>query len=162
MIELNKFDNPRLYKNNIFVNIMWYLVNNLYLNSCLPSNKIKISLLKIFGAKIGSNVIIKPYVKIKFPWKLYIGKNSWIGEGVWIDNIEFVIIKDNCCISQEVYFCTGNHNYKKKKFDLIAEKITIGKSCWIGAKSIIGPGINLRPNTFIKLGSIITRNPKMN
>lgn len=160
MFNLNKFDNPKLYQKKILLNVIWYLINNLYLNSCLPSIKIKIFLLKIFGAKIGKNVIIKPYVKIKFPWKLHIGKNSWIGEGVWIDNIELVVIKDNCCISQEVYFCTGNHNLKEKKFDLTAKKIIIGRSCWIAAKSIIGPGINLKPNTFIKLGSVVTRNLK--
>jgi len=162
MFYLNKFKKTKLYKNNIFINILWYLVNNLYLNSCLPSNKVKIFLLKTFGAKIDSNVIIKPYVKIKFPWKLQIGKNSWIGEGVWIDNIEMVNIKDNCCISQGVYFCTGNHNYKKKTFDLIAKKITIGQSCWIGEKSTINTGIDLKPNTFIKLGSVITKNIKKN
>jgi putative colanic acid biosynthesis acetyltransferase WcaF len=160
MFELYKFEKPKLYQNNIIINILWYLINNLYLNSCLPSNKIKIFLLKIFGAKIDSNVIIKQYVKIKFPWNLQIGKNSWIGEGVWIDNIKMVDIKENCCISQGVYFCTGNHNYKKKTFDLTAKEITIGQSCWIGAKSTIGPGINLKSKTFIKLGSIITKNFK--
>ena len=53
--------------------------------------------------------------------------------------------------------CTGNHDYKKETFDLIAEEIKINKNCWLGAKSIIGPGVNLKENSILKLGSIVTK-----
>ena len=43
-------------------------------------NIIKRGILIFFGAKIGKNVVIKPKVKIKYPWHLQIGNNSWIGE----------------------------------------------------------------------------------
>ena len=48
-------------------------------------------------------------------------------------------------------------NYKKETFDLIAEEIKINKNCWLGAKSIIGPGVNLKENSILKLGSIVTK-----
>ena len=154
--KLSKFKKPHIYKENIILNIIWYIVNNLIFFSFFPFSNIKIKILKLFGAKIGENVIIKEYVRIKFPKNLIIGNNVWIGSGVWIDNISELIIEDNCCISQDVYFCTGNHNVNLETFDLIAKKIVIKKNSWIAAKCIIGPGVEIKENSFLKIGSIIT------
>jgi len=160
IFKLSKFKKPKIYRDNITQNIIWYIVNNLFFYSFFPFSNIKINILKLFGAKIGENVIFKEYVRIKFPKKLIIGNNVWIGSGVWIDNIEEVIIEDNCCISQDVYFCTGNHNANLETFDLIAKKIIVKKNSWIAAKCIIGPGVEIKENSFLKIGSIITQSKK--
>ena len=109
MINLDKFENKKLHNN--IKSHFWYIINNLILNSFFPFSNIKVFVLRLFGAKIGKNVIIKPYIKVKYPWNLKIGDNSWIGEEVWIDNLEEVLIDENCCISQGVYLCTGSHNF---------------------------------------------------
>ncbi len=157
MFQISKFINPHIYKGKLIKYTFWYLINNFFINSSFPFSKIKVFFLKSFGAKIGRNVIIKDNVNIKFPDKLIVNNNVWIGSYVWIDNIEKVEIDSNCCISQGVYMCTGNHDYKKETFDLIAEEIKINKNCWLGAKSIIGPGVNLKENSILKLGSIVTK-----
>ena len=154
MIKLNTFNKTNIYKKNLFINLVWYLINNIFLNSFIPGSKIRVLILKIFGSKIGKNVYLKPKINIKFPWKLKIGENSWIGENVRIDNISKIEIGKNCCISQGVYLCTGNHDFNKETFDLISEEIIIKDSVWVGAKSIIGPGSNIASGKFIKLGSI--------
>jgi len=153
MIDLAKFENKNIYNNT--KSHLWYIVNNLILNSFFPFSNIKVFILRLFGAQIGNNVIIKPYVKVKYPWNLKIGDNSWIGEEVWIDNLEEVLIDENCCISQGVYLCTGSHNFKSEKFDLIREKILIKRSSWIGAKAVICPGVTVEECSFIKAGEIV-------
>ena len=153
MIDLAKFENKNLYTNT--KSHLWYIVNYLILNSFFPFSNIKVFILRLFGAQIGNNVIIKPYVKVKYPWNLKIGDNSWIGEEVWIDNLEEVLIDENCCISQGVYLCTGSHNFKSEKFDLIREKILIKRSSWIGAKAVICPGVTVEECSFIKAGEIV-------
>jgi len=161
MIKLNRFQNQKIYeKKNFLVHILWFLINNLFFNSFIPFNNLKIKILRIFGAKIGNDLIIKNYVKIKFPWKLIVGNNVWIGEEVWIDNISDVIIESNCCISQGVYICTASHNFKSEAFDLITENIIIGESSWIGAKSIILLGARVPKNSFVKAGSIFKKSNK--
>jgi len=161
MIKLNSFKNKNIYdERNFLTHISWFLINNLFFNSFIPFNNLKIKVLRLFGAKIGNDLIIKNYVKIKFPWKLVVGDNVWIGEEVWIDNISSVIIESNCCISQGVYICTASHNFKKKTFDLISESIIIGESSWVGAKSIILLGAKVPKNSFIKAGSIFKKNSK--
>jgi len=66
----------------------------------IPS-KIKVKILKLYGAKVGYNVLIKPNVNIKYPWFLEIGNDVWIGENVWIDNLAQVTIGNDVCLSQD-------------------------------------------------------------
>ena len=110
--------------------------------------------MKCFGAKIGSGVIIKPSVNIKYPWKLIIGNHCWIGEGVWIDNLAAVTIADNVCLSQGAFLLCGNHNYKSQAFDLIVKPISLEQGSWIGAKSIVGPGVTVGSHAVLSLGSV--------
>ena len=138
---------------------MWYFVNALFVRaSWNPFMKIKILLLKAFGAKIGKGLVIKNNVTIKFPWKLTIGNDVWIGENAWIDNLDKVIIADNVCISQGALLLTGNHDYKKTSFDYRNAPIVIEEGVWIGAKSIVCPGVTAHSHSILTVGSIATHN----
>ena len=75
-----------------------------------PFMTLKVRLLKMFGAKIGKGLVIKNNVIIKQPWYLTIGDDCWIGENVWIDNIDKVSIGSDVCISQGAMLLTGNHD----------------------------------------------------
>jgi putative colanic acid biosynthesis acetyltransferase WcaF len=113
--------------------VCWYCVNVLFFkNSFIISSRLKVFLLRWFGAAVGAGVVIKPCVNIKYPWKLTIGNYSWIGEQVWIDNLAEVVIGDHVCLSQGAFLLTGNHHYKKTSFDLILAPITIEEGVWIG------------------------------
>ena len=128
------------------VRLAIWLPFSVVFTSWLPGSFWRIYLLKAFGAIVGSGVIIKPGVKIKQPWLLQLGNYVWIGEGVWIDNIAEVKIGSNVCVSQMVYFCTGNHDYKSIDFALSAQPIIIKDSVWIGARSTILPGCFIASN----------------
>jgi putative colanic acid biosynthesis acetyltransferase WcaF len=143
--------------------ILWYLMNATVLHSWLtPSSRIKVAILRVFGAKLGKGVIIKPRVNIKYPWYLIIGDNTWIGEGVWIDNLTWVRIGSNVCISQEAYLLTGNHNYKDKKFGLIIGEINIEDGVWIGARSVVCPGVHCGKQSILTVGSILQKGTVVN
>jgi len=141
----------------LLIYCIWIFSGNLFVNSQIPGSYLRILILKLFGAKIGQGVVFKTNIKIKLPWNLKIGDYTWIGEEVWIDNLSEVRIGNNCCISQGVYFCTGSHNFKSINFDLILKPIFIEDHCWIGAKSIIAPGANIKKGSFLKLGTLFIR-----
>jgi len=142
---------------NVIIIIMWEIANFLVLENWLCTfYSFKRFVLKAFGAKIGRDVIVKQGVSIKYPWKLKIGDYSWIGEGVWIDNIVSVEIGSNVCISQGAYICTGNHDWSKKDFPLTAKAIVIEDGVWVGAKAIVCPGITLKNHSVITAGSVVT------
>lgn len=139
--------------------LLWYFVNVIFfINPLNPVSSLKVWLLKLFGAKIGRNVIIKPRVNIKYPWKLAVGENVWIGEDVWIDNLEKVVVGDHSCISQGAMLLTGNHNYKKESFDLILGEIILEEGVWIGAKSIVCPNVTCASHSILSVNSVATKN----
>lgn len=117
----------------------------------------KCFLLRIFGARIGKGVVIKPSVNIKYPWFLHIGNDVWIGENVWIDNLGLVTIGSNVCISQGALLLTGNHNYAKQTFDLLIGSITLEDGVWIGAKSVVCGGVTCKSHAVLSVSSVATK-----
>src|SRR5687768_484305 len=92
---------------------IWFVVNAIFfINPLLPFSRLKTTLLRIFGSKIGRGVVIKPNVNIKYPWNLTIGNYAWIGEKVWIDNLAHIYIGNNVVLSQGAMLLTGSHDYK--------------------------------------------------
>lgn len=149
----------QVVKKNILVILLWYFVNVFFFRSYLfPVSRLKKNILVFFGAKIGKGLVLKPGVNIKYPWFLEIGDYVWIGEGVWIDNLTNVKIGSNVCISQGAMLLTGNHNYKKTTFDLIVGTITIEDGVWVGAKSVVCPGITCKTHSILTVGSVAVKN----
>ncbi|MEY2792737.1 MAG: hypothetical protein RJA76_729 [Bacteroidota bacterium] len=135
---------------------IWLIISNFIFLTNIPyPSFIKVLVLKLFGAKIGNGVVIKPHVKIKFPWLLTIKDNVWLGENVWIDNLSYVHLGSNVCISQNSIILTGNHNYKLESFDLITKPITIEDEVWVGANCFITNGITIQKKSVILVSSTV-------
>ncbi len=144
---------------NKFVVILWYVVGRICIHTYLPLPMwFKRAVLRLFGAKVGVGLIIKPKVNIKYPWRLSIGNHCWIGEQVWIDNLDMVTMGNNVCISQGAMLLTGNHNYKKPSFDLITNPIVLEDGVWIGAKAVVCPGVTAGYGSVFSVGAMLTKN----
>jgi putative colanic acid biosynthesis acetyltransferase WcaF len=126
-------------------------------NYWIVDSSFKCSLLRWFGAKVGIGVNIKPGVKIKFPWRLVVGDFVWLGENCWIDNVAMVTIDSHVCLSQDVYLCTGNHDWSSPSFELKDKPIHIESECWIAARAVIGPGVTVGRGAVLGLGSVTGR-----
>lgn len=137
--------------------MIWHVINALFFNSSFHFYSLKVVLLKMFGAEIGNNVVIKPHVNIKYPWNMVIANNVWIGENVWIDSLVSVQIGNNVCISQGALLLCGNHDYKKSTFDLITGRIILEDGVWIGAKSIVCGGVVCHSHSVLSVNSVATR-----
>jgi putative colanic acid biosynthesis acetyltransferase WcaF len=156
--DLSKYDNS-WYKTGAgkIKMALWYFTNVLFfINPLNPLSNLKVGLLRLFGAKIGKGVVIKPGVNIKYPWLLEIGDHTWIGERVWIDNLTKVIIGKNCCLSQGAMLLCGNHNYKRITFDLIVAPITLEEGAWVGAMSTVCPGVTIKSHAILTVDSVAT------
>ncbi len=139
--------------------LLWYYTNAFFFKTSLfPVNSLKTFLLRLFGAKVGKMVIIKPGVNVKYPWHLIIGDHCWIGENVWIDSLVPITIGNNVCISQGAVLLTGSHNYKKTSFDLITSPVILADGVWIGACAIVNPGVTAASHSVLTSGSVATRN----
>ena len=137
---------------------MWFFFNAAFVYSPWnPINGLRKAVLRMFGAKIGKGVIIKPRVQVKFPWNLTVGDHCWIGEGVWIENQGKVTIGSNCCLSQGAVIMTGNHNYKKPTFDLIVKPVTLEDGVWIGSHAMVTQGVTCGSHAVLAVKSVASR-----
>lgn len=159
-VKLATFDGSDFDKGAGFLKItLWYFVNSIFVRaSWNPFMGIKVWILRLFGAKIGKRLVIKNNVIIKFPWKLTIGDDCWLGENCWIDNLDNVVIGNNVCISQGALLLTGNHNYTIENMPYRNAPIIIEDGAWIGAKTVVCPGVKVNNNAILTVGSIATKN----
>jgi putative colanic acid biosynthesis acetyltransferase WcaF len=136
----------------------WYLTKCVFFLTAwpLPSGA-KRGLLRLFGARIGRGVVIRPRVNIHLPWKLDVGDHTWIGEEVFILNLERVSIGAHCCISQRAFLCTGNHDYSKPEMPYRNRPISIEDGAWVGAQAFVGPGVTICAEAVITAGSVVIK-----
>lgn len=140
-----------------WVEALWLLVQALFVRSWIPGAWHRRWLLRLFGARIGVGVDIKPGIRVKFPGRLAVGDHTWLGEDVWIDNLAPVEIGASCCISQGAYLCTGSHDWTSSTFDLIVKPIRVRDGAWVAAKAVVAPGVTLGEGAVVGLGGVATR-----
>lgn len=167
-VDLSNYDQHNFsYKRTIGASylkqILWFFCSVLLMrNPLLPFSSFRKWVLVLFGASIGTAPRIRPGVNIKFPWKLTMGDHVWLGENCWIDNIATVTIGSHCCISQGAMICTGNHDYKSPEFSLIAKPVILEDGVWIGARSVVCPGVIAKEHSVLTAGSVIVGNMDAN
>lgn len=156
--DLSSYNNDWYQPGSKLKRFLWYIVSVLFFQGAWNiSSGLKCFWLKLFGASLGTGVVIKPKVTIKYPWKLTIGNHCWIGEEVWIDNLDEVTIEDNVCVSQGALLLCGNHNYKTSSFDLMIAPIILKEGSWVGAKCSVSPGVTLESHSVLSMGSVATK-----
>jgi hypothetical protein len=84
--------------------------------------------LRLFGARIGKNVLIRPGVRVTYPWRLVVGNNCWIGDDAIFYTIDEITLGDHTVVSQDAYLCAGTHDPREISFPVVASPITIDKS----------------------------------
>ena len=117
---LKNFRLPKNYRGKpALIIILWNLVSLLFFKlSPQFFYNWRNFLLRIFGAKIGKNVRIRPSVEVVYPWNLIVCDNSWVGDNVVIYNHDLIEVGSNSVISQKSYLCTASHHYNSDTFSI--------------------------------------------
>ena len=143
--------------------LIWLIFSRVLFETSIPwPGVLKVLVLRAFGARIGDGVVIKPHVKIKYPWFLEIGDDSWVGEHSWIDNLVLVTLGESVVISQGAYLCTGNHDYRDPGFALRVGVIRVEDGAWIAANSTVCPGVVVADSAILSVGSVASSNLEAN
>lgn len=135
----------------------WFASLNLVFMSWWCPKAWRPRLLRVFGARIGERVFIRHRVRVQWPWKLVIGDDCWIGEDVWILNLEAVTIGDDVCLSQGAFLCTGSHDRKSTSLEYDNGPITIGNGAWIATQALVLRGVIIAPGAVVGARAVVSK-----
>ena len=143
--KLNEFRQPPDFRGrSAFVVQLWWLVQGTFF-AWSPQFMYgwRRFLLRLFGAKFGEGVLIRPSVRFTYPWKVTIGDYSWVGDDVSLYSLGEISIGKNTVISQSSYLCTGSHDVARVAFNIFAKPIHIEDEVWIATDVFIAPGVTI-------------------
>lgn len=127
----------------IYVQLWWLIQSTIFRCSPQCMYSWRCFLLRLFGAKVGKNVIVRQTTSVTYPWNLVIGDNVWVGDDVELYNWSVITIEDDAVVSQRSYLCTGTHDYTKSSFDLTSKPIIIKEQAWVATDVFIAPGVTI-------------------
>lgn len=146
------WDRPRI------VVYLWAIFELLFVTNAWQINSgLRVQVLRMFGAEIGPGVIFRPRTRIKFPWKLHIGRDSWIGEGVWFHNQNHIYIGHDVVISQETLLTTGSHAFRHD-MALLTRPIYIEAGAWVTSRCIVVGGTRMGRSSMARPMSLVSGN----
>lgn len=137
--------------------VLWQLVSGAVVQRWWCPGRLRVALLRAFGATIGQQTNIRHRVRVHWPWKLTVGDGSWIGEGAWILNLEPVTIGRQACISQDVLLCTGSHDRHSPTFEFDNAPIVVGDGVWVAARATVLRGVTLGDRCTVGATALVTR-----
>lgn len=135
---------------------LWMLASSLVVSQWWCPLRLRVALLRAFGAEIGTGVVIKHRVRIHWPWKLTIGDHSWIGENAYLLNLEPVTIGHDVCISQEAMLCTGSHDHRSPTFEFDNAPIVVEDGAWVAARATVLRGCTIGRDAVVGAGALVT------
>jgi putative colanic acid biosynthesis acetyltransferase WcaF len=118
---------------------------------------LRVAALRLMGAKIAPRCLILPGVKVLMPWNLVMQDHVAIGRHVDVYNFAPVTIKRQTVISQDVYLCTGSHDFRASSMPLTYRPITIGSECWLAAGVFVCPGVDIADGVVVGARSVVTK-----
>jgi len=140
-----------------FVQLWWLVQATLFRMSPQVLYGWRRFLLRLFGAKIGRGVILRPTVEITYPWKLTIGDHCWIGDHATLYTLGEIHIGDNAVVSQHCYLAAATHDYTVPTFDMVARKITIEPEAWLATRVFVAPGVTIGCGAVVGACSVVLK-----
>ena len=144
-------------RRSALIELIWFVLEACVINNkLLPLSFVRVSLLRLFGAKIGTGCRFVHPLRVKAPWNLEVGENCWFGVDVWIYNQALIRIGSNVCISQGTFLSAGSHDMSTT-MDLRVAPIVIEDGVWITSKCVVQMGVTIGRSAVVTPLSVVHR-----
>ena len=141
-----------------------HLLVNLLIGSPALPRLVRPFLLRMVGYRVARSTL--------FPRIVFLGRacvsidcDAMVNWGVVFDNKAEISIGARTHVGHEVLFCTTSHelgNGQKRAGGGFSSPIVVGAGCWIGARTIILPGVQVGNGCVIAAGSVVTSDCEAN
>lgn len=140
----------------VVVQALWFATLNLVFLKWWCPARLRPLLLRAFGATVGDRVFIRHRVRVQWPWKLEVGDDCWLGEDVWLLNLEPVVLGHDVCVSQAAFLCTGSHDRHSATFEYDNAPIRVEAHAWIGAQATVLRGVTVGEGAVVGARALVT------
>jgi len=123
----------------------------------IPSHLVRKFFYKLSGLKIGKGSTIHMWANFFKPKGISIGKDSIIGDHVFLDGRASLDIGDHVDIASQVLIYNSEHNLESDKFEAIEEAVSIGDYVFIGPRVTILPGVKIGKGAVVAAGAVVTK-----
>ncbi|WP_166373269.1 sugar O-acetyltransferase [Psychromonas sp. SA13A] len=111
-------------------------------------------------AEVGDNCYIEPPLHANWGIHTHLGDNVYANFNLTLVDDTHIYIGDDVMLGPNVTLATAGHPIDpdiRKQATQFNIPITIGSNVWIGANTVVLPGVTIGENTVIGAGSIVTK-----
>lgn len=90
--------------------------------------------------------------------RLSVGSGCWINIGCHFELNDTISIDDGVAIGHDVLILTSTHKLgrnTRRAGELVTGPVVIGPGAWIGARSVILPGVEIGAGAVVSAGSVV-------
>lgn len=136
---------------------VWFAVMNTIFMQWWCPRRLRCALLRSFGAEVGTGVFIRHRVRVLWPWKLTLGDNCWVGEDVWLLNLEPITLEADVCLSQAAFLVAGSHDFRSPTFEYDNAPILVKKGAWVATRATVLRGVTVGAGAVVAAGAVADR-----
>lgn len=135
-------------------------LTRLFNNTTEEQGEYRIELLKKLFKSTGENIYIEPPFRCDYGCNISIGEDFYANYDCIIIDVCNVTIGNNVFLAPRVGIYTAGHpidaGVRNENLEF-GKPIVIGDSVWVGAGTIINPGVKIGNNVVLGSGSVVTK-----
>ena len=119
-------------------------------------------LYKLLFRRLGGFCYIYPGARLSHTYGMSVGRNFHVNAGAFLYGRGGLTIGDHVMIGPNAVIVSSQHRYDDPRLPMAllghqTAPVTIGSDVWIGANTVVLPGVTIADGTIVSAGAVVTQ-----